>query len=93
MESIKLEDLENEPISFDLSQEDLQSIKGGSTTLDDNISSVEKIRFPIKISPYPIKISPYPIKISPYPIRIYIIQIKAHPIDPIALDEVKLTNS
>ncbi|KAB8330500.1 hypothetical protein SD80_027910 [Scytonema tolypothrichoides VB-61278] len=91
MESIKLEDLDNEPISFDLSEEDLQSIKGGSTTI--NTIPDGKKPFPIKISPYPICISPYPIKISPYPICIYIIKIQAYPIDPIGLDEVKPTNS
>jgi hypothetical protein len=91
MESIKLEDLDNEAISFDLSEEDLQSIKGGSTTI--NTISDGKKPFPIKISPYPICISPYPIRISRYPICVFIIKIQAYPIDPIALDEVKLTNS
>ncbi|MBW4593954.1 MAG: hypothetical protein KME46_13805 [Brasilonema angustatum HA4187-MV1] len=54
MESIKVEDLDNEPISFDLTEEDLQSIKGGSTTTD-KISNGEKTHFPIRIVAIPPK--------------------------------------
>ncbi|MBW4627750.1 MAG: hypothetical protein KME49_20155 [Brasilonema octagenarum HA4186-MV1] len=79
MESIKIADLDNEPISFDLSQEDLNSIKGGTTTLNSTNDQAKTV--------FPIRIVRYPIRITPFPIRVFIIQIKAAPIDPIALNE------
>ncbi|MBP5972765.1 hypothetical protein HW132_08455 [Brasilonema sp. CT11] len=68
MESIKVEDLDNEPISFDLSEEDLQSIKGGSTATD-NISNGEKTVFPIRIVATSAKRPPHAIVIVAIPKR------------------------
>jgi hypothetical protein len=81
-----IENWDNEPISFDLSDEDLKAIKGGATISD--IPSDIKHGFPIRITairihPFPIRISPQPIDIYPFPIKIHAIIIKAPPpIDP-----------
>jgi hypothetical protein len=78
---MKLENLENAPISFDLSGEDLEAIKGGAdASLDVSTHN----------SSYPIRIFrnhsnpkyPFPIRITAqhYPIKIFLATIYA-PID------------
>ena len=57
MGSIKLEDLNNEPISFDLTEEDLKSIKGGNTSPNHPHIGV-KYPFPIRIHVIIIKAPP-----------------------------------
>ncbi|MDF5736656.1 MULTISPECIES: hypothetical protein [unclassified Nostoc] len=47
MENIKLENLNNELISFDLSQEDMEAIKGGTSAPKD-ISTRSNCPFPPK---------------------------------------------
>lgn len=69
MENLQIDNLDEQPISFDLTDEDIESIKGGIKTID--ISSIStKPPFPIKITAIPIHSSPI------YPIRIVAIQIK-----------------
>ncbi len=68
MKNLQIDNLDEQPISFDLTDEDIESIKGGTAVID-NISAT-KPPFPIKITA--IRIYPSPI----YPIRIVAIQIK-----------------
>ncbi|MBR8833151.1 MAG: hypothetical protein DSM106950_03660 [Stigonema ocellatum SAG 48.90 = DSM 106950] len=65
---MNIENLENELISFELSDEDLKAIKGGAAA-NETISSSVKISFPIRIVAYR------------YP---WYIIIKAPPIEPLA---------
>jgi hypothetical protein len=48
MGSIKVEDLNNEPISFDLTESDLTAIQGG-TTAPTSLYIGKKCPFPIRI--------------------------------------------
>ncbi|BAY22133.1 hypothetical protein NIES2100_18960 [Calothrix sp. NIES-2100] len=78
MGQLNIDNLDDEPISFDLTDEDVQSIKGGVAAIED-ISIPPNRPFPIKITAIRI----HPIRI--YPIRIFVIQIKAPPpVDPLA---------
>ncbi|MEH2358634.1 hypothetical protein [Nostoc sp.] len=53
MENLNLDNLDNELISFDLSPEDMEAIKGG-TSVPVDISTDRKCRFPIVNKPFPI---------------------------------------
>ena len=96
---MKLENLEDGPIKFDLSEEELEAIKGG-ISVDISIDAAGK--FPVRISPisicpdntidFPIRIGV--IRICPppppcWPYKWCVIEIKAYPIDPnLPLDAV-----
>jgi len=62
MANIQLENLDNSPISFDLSPEDIEVIKGG-TTAPVAASSINP--FPIIIVAFPIRIYTIIIKAAP----------------------------
>ena len=57
---MNIENLENELISFELSEEDLKAIKGGATG-NETISGGVQIYFPIRIVAYRIIIEAPPI--------------------------------
>lgn len=92
---VDIKNLNNEPISFDLSEEDLNSIKGGASQVE--VTPIKKHRFPIRTSPiriddhnpYPIRTSPVPIDHNPYPIRTSPIRIDDHPY-PIKIYVIKI---
>ncbi|HLO84240.1 MAG TPA: hypothetical protein VK203_04380 [Nostocaceae cyanobacterium] len=58
MPNLKLEDLDKSPISFDLTEEDIKSIKGGTVS-----KPLPTCPFPIQI--YIIRIAPAPIDLEP----------------------------
>ena len=70
MENVKLENLDNELISFDLSPEDMEAIKGG-TSVPKDISSGSKCPSPPK-RPFIIRIVAVPPK---HPFGILIVAV------------------
>ncbi|GEM_PF-5379891 len=62
---MNIENLENDLISFELSDEDLKVIRGGGDTTI-SLSSLGTISFPIRISPWIIIIKAPPIQPSGY---------------------------
>ncbi len=81
---MELKNLENGPINFDLSDEDLKAIQGGADVALSG--SVNSSYYPIRIfrNPHNPKY-PFPVRISPqhYPIKIFLATIYA-PIDGFA---------
>ncbi len=79
---MKLENMENAPINFDLSDEDLKAIKGGADESALSVSTNSR-HYPIRIIRDPRNPKyPFPVRISPqhYPIKIFLATIYA-PVD------------
>ncbi|MEH2414331.1 hypothetical protein [Nostoc sp.] len=74
MENINLENLDNELISFDLSPEDMEAIKGGTSVPVDTSNSSKCPSLPKR--PFAILIVAVPPK-RPFPIRIVAVPPKS----------------
>ncbi len=65
---MNIKNLDNNFISFELSDEDVQVIRGGSTA-DDSVSSISRRIFPIVITVVPPQKHPLYIIITALPIK------------------------
>ncbi|MDF5724467.1 MAG: hypothetical protein PUP91_29205 [Rhizonema sp. PD37] len=65
---MNIDNLDNNFISFELSEEDVQAIRGGGTT-DDFVSSISRRIFTIVITVVPPQKAPWYIIITDLPIK------------------------